>query len=222
MTKPMQADARPPKPPLLPRLAAGLAVLVLVGAGTVARRQGVDAATLQRELVALGCLAPPLFLVLFAAGELLHLPGILFVVAARVVFGPAVGFLLGYAGALFAITVAFFVARRIVTPFTGAGAAEGDAGAGAGTDAGTGAGARREAWRPRWRWLRRSFERLEASPVKTVALLRLVLWFAPPLTYAIAATRVRARDHALGSALGLALPVLAADLAGGLVFGGFF
>jgi hypothetical protein len=72
-----------------------------------------------------------------------------------------------------------------------------------------------EPWRPRWRLLRRTFEKLEAHPVRSIALLRLVLWLAPPLTYALAATRVRLRDHVFGCAIGLLLPVLAADFVGG-------
>ena len=67
-------------------LARRVAVVLLVGALTtaavLARRSGVDGPMLQRELLALGCLAPPLFLLVFAVGELLHLPGIVFVLEA--------------------------------------------------------------------------------------------------------------------------------------------
>jgi uncharacterized membrane protein YdjX (TVP38/TMEM64 family) len=89
--------------------------------------------------------------------------------------------------------VSFFVARRLVAA----------------------ARATRESWRPKWRPLRATFERLEAHPVKSIALLRLVLWLAPPLTYALAATKVRARDHLVGCAVGLVVPVIAANLVGG-------
>ncbi|MBX3188505.1 MAG: TVP38/TMEM64 family protein [Labilithrix sp.] len=179
---------------LVSRLAAAAVVAALVIAAVALRRSGVDAEMLQRELEALGWLAPPLFVLVFAVGELLHLPGILFVVVARVVFGPWGGFALGYVGALFALTVSFAVARRLVSA----------------------ARATREPWRPKIRLLRRAFERLEAHPVRTIALLRLVLWLAPPLTYAIATTRVRARDHLIGCAIGLVIPVLVVALAGGL------
>jgi uncharacterized membrane protein YdjX (TVP38/TMEM64 family) len=176
----------------LSRTGAALVVLGLASAAIALRRHGVDAKTLQAELVALGCLAPPLFLLVFAIGELLHLPGILFVVTARVVFGPAAGLLLGYTGALLALTISFAVARQLVSA----------------------ARATPDPWRPRWRFLRRAFDRLEARPVRTIAILRLVLWLAPPLTYALATTRIRARDHAIGSAIGLVIPVLAVDLLG--------
>jgi uncharacterized membrane protein YdjX (TVP38/TMEM64 family) len=179
---------------LLSRAAAASVILALVAAAIVARRSGVDAEMLQRELVALGWPAAPLFIVVFAVGELLHLPGILFVLVARVVFGPCSGFFLGYAGAVVALTVSFAVARQLVSA----------------------ARATREPWRPRIRFLRRAFERLEARPVRTIAVLRLVLWLAPPLTYALATTRIRARDHLVGCAIGLVVPVLAVDLLGGI------
>lgn len=169
-----------------------LVVAMLVG-GFLARRSGVDGPMLQRELLALGCFAPPLFLLVFAAGELMHLPGILFVLVARLVFGPSLGFVLGYAGALLAVTLSFTVGRYVVAA----------------------ARSSKEPWRPKWRILRRTFERLEAHPVKTIAVLRLVLWLAPPLSYALASTSVRGRDHFVGTALGLVIPVAAVAILGG-------
>lgn len=160
---------------------------MLVALAVLARRHGLDAASLEAELLALGCFAAPVFILLFAAGELLHLPGIVFVVVARHVFGPLTGFAVGYAGAVFALAVSFALARRLSIAARGT----------------------REPWRPRWSILRRLFDRLERAPVRSVALLRLVLWLAPPLTYAVATTGVRARDHLLGSALGLLVPVAA-------------
>jgi uncharacterized membrane protein YdjX (TVP38/TMEM64 family) len=169
------------------RIVAGLVVVAMIVAAVVARRSGVDGPMVQRELLALGYLAPPLFLLVMAAGELLHLPGMVFVVVARVVFGPSVGFALGYAGAVFAVTLSFVVARQLVA-------------AARSTD---------EPWRPRWQFLRRALDRLERRPVQTIALLRMVLWLAPPLSYALASSRIGVRDHLLGSAIGLVAPVAA-------------
>jgi len=176
------------------RAAVAFVVLVLVALAVAARRHGIDADTLRGELLELGCFAAPAFIVAFALGELLHLPGIVFVIVARVVFGPTLGLALGYAGALVALTVSFAVARGLL------GAAR----------------ATKEPWRPRVRLLRRAFEMLEAHPVRSIALLRLVLWLAPPLTYALAATKIRFRDHVLGCAAGLVIPVLLANVVGGL------
>jgi uncharacterized membrane protein YdjX (TVP38/TMEM64 family) len=174
------------------QIGAALVVAVLVAGAVVLHRSGVDGPLLQEKLLALGVLAPPLFLLLFALGELLHLPGILFVLAARVVFGPSLGFLLGYVGAVLAVTISFTVARQLLSA----------------------ARATREPWRPRWRVLRRAFERIESSPIRTIAVLRLVLWLAPPLSYALASSGVRGKDHFVGTALGLVLPVLGVAVLG--------
>lgn len=182
-----------PRNVLARRVAAALFVVAMISAAIVARRSGVDGPMLQRELLALGCLAPPLFLLVFAAGELLHLPGILFVVVARMVFGPGVGFVLGYVGAVFAVSMSFVVARQIVAA----------------------ARSTTEPWRPRWRLLQRALVRLEARPVLTIALLRLGLWLSHPLSYALASSNVRVRDHVVGSAIGLVAPVLVVVLLSG-------
>lgn len=174
-------------------MGAALVVTTLIAAAVVARRSGVDGPMLQRELLALGWLAAPLFLLMMAAGELLHLPGMVFIVVARLVFGPSIGFVLGYGGAVFAVTVSFLVARQLVAA----------------------ARSSTEPWRPRWKFAQRALDRLEARPVQTVALLRLVLWLAPPLSYALASSKLRVRDHIIGSALGLFAPVLVAVLLSG-------
>lgn len=177
------------------QIGAGVVVAALVMAAIALHRSGVDGPMLQEKLLALGILAPPLFLLLFAVGELLHLPGILFVLAARVVFGPSLGFALGYVGAVLAVTISFTVARKLLSA----------------------ARATREPWRPKWRVLRGAFERVEAHPVQTIAILRVILWLAPPLSYALASTGVRGRDHFLGTALGLVVPVLGVAVLGGLL-----
>ena len=48
--------------------------------------------------------------------------------------------------------------------------------------------------------------------IRTVFLLRLFLWLAPALNYALALTHVKYRDYLIGSALGLIVPVAGAAL----------
>jgi uncharacterized membrane protein YdjX (TVP38/TMEM64 family) len=177
----------------LRRIAAAIIVVALVTCAVLARQRGIDGPMVQRELRALGWLAVPLFLVAFSAGELLHLPGVIFVVAARVVFGPSLGFVLGYLGAVLAVTISFAMARQLLSAARGA----------------------KDPWRPRLRVLQRAMSRLETRPVQTIAILRLVLWLAPPLSYALASSNVKLRDHLVGSAIGLATPVLGVVLLSG-------
>jgi hypothetical protein len=72
-------------------------------------------------------------------------------------------------------------------------------------------------WRPRNRHLRRVFDMVEARPLRAVILLRLVLWFNPPLSYALAMTSVPARVYVAGCALALAPVVALAMLATGWI-----
>ena len=124
-----------------------------------------------------------LFLVVFALGELVHVPGVVFVAAAIVAYGPVTGGLAGYLGALGSVSVSFFVVR------------------------GVGGQQLTALRRP---FIQRMLARLDAQPVRIVALLRMALWMAPPLNYALAMSSVRFRDYLVGSALGLVLPLIAA------------
>ena len=137
-----------------------------------------------RELAQRGGVAGiALFLAAFVAGEILHVPGLVFVGAAVLAWGPLTGGVIAYAGSLVAVSLAFAIVRAVGGQPLG------------------------ELQRPR---LRAVMARLERQPIRTVALLRLLLWLAPALTYALALSRVRYRDYAAGSAIGLALPVAAA------------
>jgi len=63
--------------------------------------------------------------------------------------------------------------------------------------------------------LRKLFAHLDEHPVRTVALLRVLSLVFPPVTGALALTKLSARDHAVGSALGMALPITGLLLAAG-------
>lgn len=120
------------------------------------------------------------FLGVFAIGELLHVPGLVFVAAAIVAYGQVAGGLAGYAGALVSVSVSFFVVRLI------------------------GGQPLSDVKRP---ILRRWLDRLDAHPIRSVAVLRLILWMAPPLNYALAMSKLRFREYIVGSAIGLLIPI---------------
>ena len=120
------------------------------------------------------------FTALFAAGQLLRVPGPVFVATAVAVYGRNLGTLVALLGALVSVTVSFAVVR---------------------TFAGT---VRPDVQRP---LVRRLLSKINSRPVITVALLRLTLQTAPLLNYALPMTAVRWRDHLMGSVLGLPVPV---------------
>jgi uncharacterized membrane protein YdjX (TVP38/TMEM64 family) len=132
-----------------------------------------------------------LFVVAFAVGELLHVPGMVFVAAAVMAWGRVAGGALSYVAALVSVSFGFFVVRAI-------------------------GGQPLEAIKhPR---VRAVLARLDSRPILTVALLRLFLWLAPTVNYALALSSIRYRDFAAGSAIGLIIPVTIAVALFGIWF----
>jgi uncharacterized membrane protein YdjX (TVP38/TMEM64 family) len=134
-----------------------------------------------------GILGPLAFIALFAAAEVVHVPGVLFVIAASVLWPPAVAIPTAYAGAMTAALVVFFVARRIVPASL------------------------RERLPER---LLRYEARLETHGLLTVIALRLVLFLLPAVHWLLGASRVSFRDYFLGTAIGLAPGVIGIALLG--------
>jgi len=126
-----------------------------------------------------------LFVAVFSVGELVHVPGMVFVGAAILLWGKVIGFAVCMVSSLVSISVSFFVVRAV------------------GGKALT---------TMRSKLVRRMLVRLDSRPVLTVAVLRAVFWLSPPLNYALAMTGIRYRDYLAGSALGLVLPLLGVSL----------
>jgi uncharacterized membrane protein YdjX (TVP38/TMEM64 family) len=175
----------------LRRAALGVLIVAFLGGAVYLWRTGsVTPSSIRAWLDSLGPGAPALFVGAFCAGSYVGLPGMAFVVGGRLAFGPWLGFALGYGGGLLAVTLPFVTARLLrrqpETP-----------------------------WKPKQRHLARAFEQLDKHPLRVVIALRLVLWFNPPLSYALALTRVSLRTYVLGCALALAPVVAVAVVASG-------
>ena len=117
----------------------------------------------------------------FAAAQLLRVPSPVFIVAAVAVYGKNTGAVIALLGALTSAAVSFAAVRALA----------GHALAGVAHP-----------------MIRRSLNHLDRHPIMTVALLRLTFQTAPPLNYALAMTAIHWRNHLLGCALGLPLPVV--------------
>jgi len=122
------------------------------------------------------------YLVAFALGQLVQLPGLAFVLAARVAYGPLFGFVAGYSGALLSVSVSFFFVRAV------------------GGRALTGM---------KWKWAQRALARLDERPLLTIIALRTLFALSPPLNYALAMSSTRFRHYFAGSAIGLIAPIAA-------------
>lgn len=134
-----------------------------------------------------GIFGPVAFVALFAAAEIVQVPGSLFVIAASALWPPLVAIPTAYAGAIAASLVVFFFARRIVPASL------------------------RERLPER---LLRYEARLETHGLQTVVGLRVVLFMAPAVHWLLGASRVSFRDYLLGTAIGLVPGVVAFALLG--------
>ncbi|MEO8702905.1 MAG: VTT domain-containing protein [Kofleriaceae bacterium] len=165
-----------------------LAAVFVTGAIILWRTGAVTPSSVRDWLDSLGPAAPLLFVGAFVLGSFVGLPGIAFVIGGRLAFGPVLGILLGYTGGLLAVTIPFLAARKL---------------------------RRRDGppWRPKNRHAARAFALLDTHPFRGVVVLRLILWFNPPLSYALAFSTVRLRTYVAGCAVALAPVVVIAVMA---------
>lgn len=129
----------------------------------------------------LGALGLVAFVVLFTIGELVHVPGMVFVLAAILAYGPWLGFGAGLGGAIISLSASFWIVRLVGGQPLG------------------------QIERP---FVRRMLARLETQPIRTIAVLRVLFQMLPALNYGLAMSKVRFRDYLVGSVLGL-VPVIA-------------
>lgn len=122
-----------------------------------------------------------LFVLATCVGLFVHVPGIVFVGAAALVFGPWKGAAVAFVAEAVAVIVTFAIIRSIGgKPLTAV----------------------------KNPWIARAMGHVDARPVLTVIALRTCFQASPPVNYALALSGMRARDYALGSTIGLALPCL--------------
>jgi len=161
-----------------------LALLVMVGVGwLLADHFGLTELTseeLRTMVLGAGVLGFAVYTGVFATGQLLHLPGILFIVGARIIYGPFLGFGAAYVAGLFSVCVSFWIVRGV---------------------------GGQQLQRVRWSPMKRALARVDRSPIRAIAIMRTFVSVSPPLNYALAMSNVRFRDYFLGSAAGLVIPV---------------
>lgn len=161
-----------------------LLALVLAAVYVVGRATGLTDTMSVEGLRALfagaGLLGLVGFVLVFTAGLLLQLPGMLFISVAVLVYGREMGALVALGGALVAVSVTFVVVRR----FGGRALAELES-----------------------PFVRRMLTRLDRRPLSSVILLRTVFGVAPFLNYALALSPLGFREYLIGSAIGMSLPI---------------
>jgi uncharacterized membrane protein YdjX (TVP38/TMEM64 family) len=173
--------------PRLVRLAIllGLLGVTFVVAELTGLRKAVTLERVRELIRGAGTFGVALYFAVFVIGELVHVPGLVFVAAGVAIWGRLPGGILAWVGSVISVGVSFVVVRAI----GGQALAE-----------------------VRQRHLVRLMSRLERAPISTVALLRAVLVISPPVTYALALAPIRLRDFLIGSALGLVPPLTLAAI----------
>ena len=136
--------------------------------------------TIRSYLLESGPFGAVVYIVVFALSNLLSVPGVIFIVAAMLVYGKLMGTLLAIAGALCSVVLSFAVIRKI-----------------GGTPVGE----------LKAKWARKMLRYLDEYPVRTIWLLRTFLLLNPHLNYILALSPVRFRSYFIGSLLGLILPI---------------
>jgi uncharacterized membrane protein YdjX (TVP38/TMEM64 family) len=168
-----------------------LLVVLVVALAFAAHASGL-ASSLSREHVieiaqAWGMLGVVIYVVVFAAAEIVQLPGAVFVIAAVAAYGPWFGTFVAYVGMNVA-SVAVFLFGRLVA-----------------------GQALTEITHPRVKALMAQVDR---APIRTAFLARGVFFVLPGMGYALALSSIRLRDFVIGSAIGLAIPSMLTGLLG--------
>ncbi|MCW5806269.1 MAG: VTT domain-containing protein [Deltaproteobacteria bacterium] len=187
------ADARAVKPrgawrfTLRHAILAVLALAFLGGAAYLWRNGSITSEGIRAWLEALGWVAPILFIGAFVGGGFVGLPGVVFVIGGVYAFGPWGGLALGYGGGMLSTFTPFIIARTLRRDRTGG-------------------------WRPKQKLLAKAFALLETHPFRAIVVLRLLVWYSPPLSYALAMTSVPTRIYVAACATSL-VPVTIAVVA---------
>ena len=121
-----------------------------------------------------------IFVLLFALGNLVQIPGWLFLAAAVLTLGRSMGGLATYVAASISCVVTFLLIRML------------------GGDA---------LRRLDSRIAERIFRHLDARPITSIVLLRVLFQTVPALNYALAMSGVKFRNYLIGTLLGLPLPI---------------
>lgn len=122
-----------------------------------------------------------LFVLLFVLGNLIQIPGWIFLAAAVLTLGKGWGGVATYIAAVTSCLVTFFTLRMM------------------------GGDALRQL---KNRYAVALLARLDAHPLRNIVLLRMMFQTVPALNYALALSGVRLRHYLLGTLLGLPLPIL--------------
>ena len=163
-----------------PRLRLLLLALVVASIYLTVNKMGLlqqtDSESIRKLIAQSGFSGVLVFFLVFTVGQLLYIPGMVFVAAAGLAFGQNLGMLYGMIGAAISITVSFYLVRYV-----------------GGTPLAT----------TRRPWVRRAMAKLETQPFKSIFVMRVLFSTGPWLNYMLAMSSVKYRHYISASVLGI-------------------
>ena len=175
----------------------GLLAVFLIGIYLVGRMSGLtDQLTVEgirasmREAGVAGFIV---FVVTFCVGQLLYIPGFVFVMVSGLAYGPLWGSIASMVAATISVAVSFVIVRSI-------------------------GGQPLKNINIKRPFLQKPLGRLEQNPIRSMIIIRLFLWAIPPVNYTLAMSGVTFRDYMIAAVIGLTPPFVALSVAAGLGF----
>ena len=169
----------------------------LIGVYFIGRATGLtDQLTvdgIRESMRAAGVAGFAVFVAVFCVGQLLYIPGFVFVMVSGLAYGPLWGSLASVIAANVSVAVSFFIVRTIGgQPLKSV-----------------------HITRP---FLQKPLDRLEQQPIRSMIVIRLFLWAIPPVNYTLAMSGVTFRDYMVAALIGMTPPFVTLSVAAGLGF----
>lgn len=133
------------------------------------------------------------FVLTFCIGQLLYIPGFVFVMVSGLAYGPVWGSVASMIAATISVAVSFVIVRTI-------------------------GGQPLKHISIKKPFLQRPLDRLEQRPIRSMIVIRLFLWAIPPVNYTLAMSGVTFRDYMIAAVIGMTPPFVALSVAAGLGF----
>lgn len=155
--------------------------------------EGLTVDGIRESMRAAGVGGFAVFVAIFCVGQLLYIPGFVFVMVSGLAYGPLWGSVASVIAATVSVAVSFVIVRTI------GGQPLKDL----------------DIKRP---FLQKPLNHLEDRPIRSMIIIRLFLWAIPPVNYTLAMSGVSFRDYMIGAVIGMTPPFIALSVAAGLGF----
>jgi uncharacterized membrane protein YdjX (TVP38/TMEM64 family) len=133
------------------------------------------------------------FIATFCVGQLLYIPGFVFVMVSGLAYGPLWGSVASVIAANISVAVSFVIVRSI-------------------------GGQPLKDMNIKKPFLQKPLDHLEDRPIRSMIIIRLFLWAIPPVNYTLAMSGVSFRNYMIAAAIGMTPPFVILSVLAGLGF----